>query len=216
MTSTNRLGPGLSQRDIRRWAVSGLGIWFPTYLRDSERHHGLVPGYCTLPKTLRLSIDPSKWPEEPLPAVLIVTAGTQEGPVRQADFTWDSEYQISFQAVTHGPDQDEAELQASIYGLALKQMVLQQSSEWHGEAAYAGPDVEVSSVVLLDEDWTGTLASSRRRTLAYGAVTFSVVFRNTATSRNPEIDPLPAPEDDPGQFPEIVAVELQTTREAIA
>lgn len=219
MTATNRIGPAVSQRDLRNWAIAGAGLWLPTYLRDSERHHGLVPPYAQLPKTLELTKEAVKHPEDQLPALLIVAPGTTDAPTIQPDRSYMAAYQIAWVAIVHGLDEREAELQASIYGVALTQMVAQQAGAWAEETGYAGPALEIESVELIDQDYaSGGEAglSSRRRTLARAGITFSIVFRNAATSRNPEIVPLPAPDADPGDFPEIVATELQVNREAIA
>lgn len=218
MTATNRIGPAVSQRDLRNWALAGANLWLPTYLRDSERHHGLTPPYAQLPKTLRLTKEAAKHPEEQLPALLIVAPGTSDQPMRQPE-RYDATYQMAFVAIVHGRDEAEAELQASVYGWALKQMVIQQAGAWVDEDGYTGPALEVESVEWIDEDYSAggdAGMPSRRRTLGRAAVTFNIVFRKAATNRNPEIVPLPAPDADPGDFPEIVAAELQINREAIA
>jgi hypothetical protein len=146
----------------------------------------------------------------------VIVGGTADAPVMHTDRTYMAAYEMTWLAIVHGPDQDEAELQASIYGVALTQMVDQQGAAWHDEDAYIGPALDVESLDWIDTDWSAELPQTRRRTLAPAAVTFRCVFRNAATSRNPEIDPPTAPEDDPGDFPEIVATELQIERESIA
>jgi hypothetical protein len=97
VTDTNRYGPGVSLTDVRRWAIAGIGLWFPYYLRDSERHHELTPGYCALPAGFRVSPQQNaaegvpervKHPEQRLPLILVITPGTTDSPpIREPDRT---------------------------------------------------------------------------------------------------------------------------------
>jgi hypothetical protein len=160
MTDTNRYGPGVSWRDLRRWAIAGIGLWFPAYLRDAERHHGVVPGYCQLPAGFR--VDPQenaaepvaervKRPEQRLPLILIISPGlTDTQPMSQADKTFNTEWSLTLSGIVHGKGEDEAELMASCYGLAFVQMVNQQAGGWADLPAYLGEPFERS--LLGDED----------------------------------------------------------------
>jgi hypothetical protein len=227
MTDTNRYGQGVSWRDMRRWAVAGIGLWFPAYLRDSERHHGLTPGYCHLPTGFRLTpqddaAEPvptrTKHPETRLPVILVISPGTTDTPpITEGDRTLTTAWPLVLCGVVHGKTEDEAELAASVYGLALVQMVLQQAGAWADLDDYQGPSLTVENVEpggpLLDFN---TLDASRRRSVVAAEATFTVVFRNSATSLGPQSPPPVDPTVDPGDWPEIITTELQVDRESIS
>jgi len=216
VTDTNRIGPGVSWYDVRRWAIAGLGLWLPFYLRDAERHHGKAAGeYAHLPRTFRAATDLRKWPEEQLPAIIVESPGlTDSAPQRQADRTFMSEWIVALSAVVHGQGEADTEMLASVYGLALRLMTLQQAGAWADLETYEGPALAVESVRWEDEGYDG-IPASQRRTLVAATVTFSVVFRDVASSTGPDTPPPVDPTEDPGDWPEIVATELELDREAL-
>jgi hypothetical protein len=228
VTDSNRYGPGVSWRDLRQWAVAGIGLWFPAYLRDAERHHGLAAGYCALPAGFRTpapqenAAEPVpervKHPEQRLPLILVISPGTTDSPpIHEPDRTLTMEWAFTLSGLVHGKTEDEAELVASVYGLALVQMVLQQAGAWADLLAYQGPPMRVESVSpgapLLD---FSTLEASRRRSLVAAEATFTVVFRDSANSLGPQTPPPVDPSEDPGDWPEIIQTELQISREGIS
>lgn len=224
MTDTNRYGPGVSWRDLRKWAIAGIGLWFPAYLRDAERHHGIAAGYCALPTGFR--IDPqenaatpvperTKRPEQRLPLILIISPGlTDRAPERQANRTFQTEWALVLSGLVHGKNEDEAELVASCYGLALAQMVMQQAGAWADLPAYLGPSVQVESVAWAAPGLDfSTLEVTRRRSVVAAEANFSVVFRDSATSQGPPLPPVD-PTVDPGDWPEVIQTELDIDKEA--
>jgi hypothetical protein len=216
VTVTNRIGQAVSWRDLRRWALAGSRLWLPSYLRDAERHEGLVPPYCALPASFRPAPDVRKWPEEALPSLIIVSPGlTDSPPVKQADRSFQTEWIVAFSAVVHGKNEAETELMASCYGVALRLMVLQQAGDWATLPGYVGPSVGVDSIIWEDEGYD-EIPASRSRTLVAATVTFTIVFRNTATSLGGPIEPPVNPITDPGPWPEVLDVELDIEREAIS
>jgi hypothetical protein len=224
MTDTNRYGPGVSWRDLRRWAIAGIGLWFPAYLRDAERHHGVVPGYCELPAGFR--VDPqenaaepvperTKRPEQRLPLILVISPGlTDTQPASQADKTFNTEWALTLSGIVHGKGEDEAELMASCYGLALVQMINQQAGGWADLPAYLGPPLTVENVEWMAPGLDfNTLEVSRRRSIVAAEANFAVVFRDSATSLGPPSPPVD-PTVDPGDWPEVITTELQIDKEA--
>lgn len=219
MTVTNRIGPAISWRDVKAWARVGGQLWLPDYLADSERHHGLIPGYATrsTPITWTAATTPRKWAQETPPVIAIIAPGLvgDVPPVKQADKTYSTTWGLRYLAVVHGRDEDDTDLLASIFGLALRQMVNQQAGDWAEQTDYTGPDLRVESVVWIDEGYD-EIEATRRRTLVAATVTFAIVLRNTATTLGgPDIPSGQDPAPDPGPFPEITTTELDITREGL-
>lgn len=215
MTTTNRYGAAVTWRDVRDWGVAGTRLWFPDYLRESERHHTSTIGRVQMPNTIRRTAGLSKAPEDPLPAILIAAPGLADtGPQKQADRTFTGPWAMAWHAIVHGRDEDDSDLMASVYGLAIRQMLLQQSGDWTSATGYDGPPLEVNSVLYVDEGYDA-LPASRRRTLVVATVTFTIVFRQTATSLGGPSDPSTDPTQDPGPYPEVLTTELDIERTAL-
>jgi hypothetical protein len=215
VTLANRYGAAVTWRDVRDWGVAGTRLWFPDYLRESERHHGTAVGRIPKPATIRRTTGLVKAPEDPLPAILIAAPGLADtGPVKQPNRTFTGPWAMAWHAITHGRDEDDSDLVASVYGLALRQMLLQQAGDWTGTTGYTGPPLEVESIIYVDEGYDA-LPASRRRTLVVATVTFTVVFRQTATSLGGPSDPTVDPTQDPGPFPEVLTTELDIERTAL-
>lgn len=222
MTTTNRFGDYVSWRDLRQWAIRGTKLWLPQYLADAERHHALTAPYCQLPVTWRPAPDVRKWPEEQLPAVIFGSPGLAGSPpVKQADRSYMTTWVLALSGVVHGSSEEDTELIASCYGIALRTLFLQQAGRFTDTAGYDGPMLAVESLTWEDEGYDD-IAASRSRTLVAATVTFTVVFRNTATSLGgPDQPPIPPdpPSTDPGPFPEITEAGINQgdlIRESIA
>jgi hypothetical protein len=217
VTVTNRIGPAVSMRDVKAWAKAGGQLWLPDYLADSERHHGLVPGYAKRPTAWTTATSPRKWAQETPPLIAIIAPGLidETRPVRQGDKSYQVPWGLQMMAVVHGRDEDDTDTLASVYGLALRQMILQQAGDWTEQAGYVGPALVIESVDWLDEGYD-EIDAGRRRTLVAATVTFSIVIRNVATSLGGPDDPSGVdPGADPGPFPEVLTTELDSTREAL-
>jgi hypothetical protein len=217
MTVTNRIGPAVSMRDVKAWARAGGQLWLADYLTDSERHHGLTPGYAKRPTAWTTATSPRKWAQETPPLIAIIAPGLigDDRPVKQADKTYQTAWGLQLMAVVHGRDEDDTDLLASVYGVALRQMVLQQAGDWSEATGYTGPALTVESVEWMDEGYD-EIDAGRRRTLVAATVTFSIVIRNVATTLGGPDDPSGTdPATDPGPFPEILTTEADITREAL-
>jgi hypothetical protein len=228
VADTNRYGPGVSWRAVRRWCVAGIGLWFPAYLRDSERQHishgeSMTVGQTALPTGFRVNPqeeaaipvpDRIKHPEQRMPLILIVSPGlTEKLPERQADRTFKTEWSIVLVGAVHGANESDAELAASVYGLALVQMFLQQAGAWADDPAYLGPPLGVDSVAWGSPGLDfSTIEASRRRSIVAAEANFTVVFRDSASSSGPPSVPVD-PTVDPGDWPEVIDTELNIDRE---
>jgi hypothetical protein len=217
MTVTNRIGPAVSMRDVKAWAKAGGQLWLPDYLADSDRHHGIRPGYAKRPTVWTTATSPRKWAQETPPLIAIIAPGLigEERPVKQADKTYQTIWGLQLMAVVHGRDEDDTDLLASVYGMALREMVLQQAGDWAEQAGYTGPALAIEAVEWMDEGYD-EIDAIRRRTLVAATVTFAIVLRNVATTMGgPDAPSGVDPAADPGPFPEVLTTEIDTTREAL-
>lgn len=221
MTSTNVYGVGVSWRAVRRWALAGAALWLPAYLRDSERQHildgeDIQVGYAASPVTYGAANEGRKHPEQALPAIVVEAPGIndEDPPKRLADRTYMAGWMLDVHAFVHGSTESDAELLASVYGLAIRKMFTQQAGGWSDDITFAGPRLRVESVTWGGEAYT-EVESARRRSVVAATATFTVVFRNVSSSVGGPETPPDDPTTDPGDWPEVLNTELEITREAL-
>src|SRR3954463_13420771 len=79
-------GTVISDDVVELATVNTLRTWVSTYLSEVERQRDLDPGYYTRPPqgSITTRSDFDKWPEEQLPAIIVVAPGIPDDPVKQS------------------------------------------------------------------------------------------------------------------------------------
>lgn len=108
-----------------------LETWFDTYLREIERQYNRDAGSLPAPRSYRLvseTDDPVRWPEDQLPAVVILCPGFGEEPDRQGTGKYRVRYAVSVAVMVSAKDQGSTRQLARLYGTAAAAILLQNSS----------------------------------------------------------------------------------------
>ena len=71
--------------DVETWALNLFRRWMGTYLAEVERQHGLQAGHWQRPRAYVRVLSFDKWPEDQLPAVMLVSAGIAGPPIKHGD-----------------------------------------------------------------------------------------------------------------------------------
>jgi len=166
-----------------------IRTWAGTYLCEVERQHGIpegslqrVRGWVTAP-----SFD--KWPEDQLPAVMLVSVGLSETPLKDGYGYYRARWQMGLGAIVSARTQAESHRLGMLYIAALRALLIQHPS-LGGRAA---------GIVWQDEDYT-QLDYDDIRTLAAGQAMFTVEVEQVAQSgagplapdpHDPECEPWP-------------------------
>lgn len=202
MTTANRLGPLVGMWHVRESVITWARIWLPDYLADSCRAHGKASDWIAAPQSWEAAEEVTKWPQQKLPAIVPGIPGTVGDPARRGDGLYAATWQVTLGAIVAGIDDNDTELQASIYGGALTLMALQQTTK------LPGLDVE-------GKRWRGITFDplpqhDKRFTLA-ASVMFEVELRNVASGKTGLATPSEAPLGDPGAYPlaDTVTVDLE-------
>jgi hypothetical protein len=217
-TATNVFGPIVTLRTVEQGIASFLRFWFLDYLDEIERREGYEPGEIERPRGIPIHSDLSKWSEEQVPCLLVLSSGLAGPPERMGDGSYTTEWQIAVGAVVKDTDEDATRRLSSAYIAAVRLAVMQhQGLEGLGRV-----------LRWRDETYDDT-PPERRRTHAVGRFVFDVQIDNTLQEggplvpQNAPLDPVvpPAPPSpDPGPWPDVklpadVGVTLKNPTEVV-
>ncbi len=190
------VGPLFSPHVIEEAVIAKLRKWLPGYLSLACQEHGVKGGIAAI-KSWGLASEEDRWPEQGLPALLVVgpsrTLGEPEKNAGMYRATWPVEVGVAVAART-GP---AARKYAQIYGAAIRGAILQ------------GRSLEVEG---LTTEWQGeepatTISASSKRTIAANVNAFAVMCDRVVSWRmGPGEGKPPIPDD----WPEVTETELET------
>lgn len=183
-------GRMLTAHDVEQWVLTFLRRWSGTYIAEAERQHGYTAG--DLQRVRGWGVTPSfdKWPEDQLPAVLVVSPGLIPPPVRAGDGVWRATWRIEIGCICSARTREKSHELAALYVQAHTDAIVQHPSlEGHA----AGVDWLDLTLNQLDFDDT--------RSLYAGTSVFAVEVDNVVTDfggpatpndpLEPETDPWP-------------------------
>jgi len=196
-------GPLVSAVDIELAVAGVLQRWIDTYLLKAERHHGLEDRFLVRPRSIRISSEADKLPEDQLPALLVMSPGTvEDAPVMNGESDYTAVWELSISGVVAArgtPNGYSLAMQyARLWAMAIRGVVVQQQDE---RGVFAWWDWQRERYDLIDADG--------ERTIAAGRVSVQVQTYQTIRRWAGPIEPAvpPAPPGDPGPDPEWPVVE---------
>lgn len=122
-------GPIVNQPAIQQAVVETIDLWIVTYLAEIERQNDLEPRAIQLPKSYITSDDGelNKWPEDQLPAILVMCPGNANDPVERAD-GYTANFAVNVAAIVSQRDKESTTTMAGYYGAALMALIVQNPS----------------------------------------------------------------------------------------
>lgn len=175
--------------DVERWIVETLRTWSGTYLAELERQHSIPAGTLARPRAWVTTSSFDKFPEDQLPAVMVVSVGLSENPLRNGD-RFRARWEVHVACICSARRPDEAHRLAMLY-LAAHRAILVQRPSLGGRAR---------GVDWLDEDYE-PIPFDDTRSLAGGEAVFSVEVDDVVSTNagpvtpdeplDPETDPWP-------------------------
>jgi hypothetical protein len=196
-------GPIISGADVEAWCIDLFRNWFGTYLSEIERQAGFEAGALQRPRSYTVAPSLDKWPEDQLPAVLVISVGTSEPPLREGGGSYRARFDVGAGCVCSSRTQAETRRAAMLYAAALRLLLIQRPSL----------DGHASGTVWTSESYD-ELDFDDGRTLGAGVVAFTVEVHEVALANagplerdlplSPDTDPWP---DDPIADDVEVAVE---------
>lgn len=181
--------------------IAHLKFWLPSYLADVETAVGKRRGFYKRPPlssyTVRSDFD--KWPEEMLPAVIVVSPGIEDDPIKSGDRKIRAKHMIGVACVVSSTGQIETRRYAYRMGAAIRMLFADRplmGGALNGE--------------IRGVDWLGTRNNELPddepdRSLWASRQLFAIEVANVFTKGDGPSEPYPLPEYDPeGEGPEVL------------
>jgi len=131
----------VSGGDVEQWCLALIQKWFSTYLAEAERQGGLSGHALQRPRRYMVSPTIDKMPEDQLPAIILVSIGLAERPLKRGDGTYSGRWDMGLACVCTARTQDEAHAIAHLYMTAMRVLFIQRpaldgwasGTDWMGE-----------------------------------------------------------------------------------
>lgn len=199
--SETTFGPLFSAHEIEDAARDTLQSWLPTYLTEIKSQHGValppIKSWATLD-----SYD--RWPEQALPAALIIAGGIGQGGSPEehgGEGFYRATWALGVSVTVEHPKANAARKIARLYAAAVRGVILQRRS------------LGMEGVVTrwLDEGY-GSVPLKERRTRAQAENVFAVTVDEVVNWQLGPKDGEP-PAEVPADYPEITDVEVDEEAE---
>jgi len=188
--------------DVEQWCLDTLKAWSSTYLAERERQKGLQAG--TLQRVRAWVVTPTfdKWPEDQLPACLLISTGLAEPPMKSGDGVYRARFQMGLGCIVSARTELETHRLAQLYISAHRALLIQRPS-LGGNAI---------GIVWQEENYD-SLTYDDQRSLGAGQAIFTVEVDDVvSTGRGPNRPDIPlSPDTDPWPSDPVV----QTHDEAV-
>lgn len=129
MGDLDTFGRIIDDGDVEQAVMGVLKTWMNTYLATVERQHGLEAGSTIRPRSWIHRTELEKWPEEQIPAVIVICTGLDDRPVKDGRFKYRVPWLVGVAVVCEagGPDpQTATRQQAYRYAAAVRAMLVQK------------------------------------------------------------------------------------------
>jgi len=163
--------------DVEQWVIETLHRWSSTYLAEIERQHGYEAGAISRVKGWAIGASFDKWPEDQLPAVLVISPGIVPPPMKEGSGSYRARWRVDVGVICSANTQEKSHEQAMLFVAAHKAIVVQRPS-LEGRAAGA---------VWLDESYDA-LDYDDTRSLYGATVSFAIDVENVLTTLAGPID----------------------------
>ena len=199
-------GPIKPSGAVERGAEAVLTTWLPYYLAEAARQDGLEAGepYPAEPRTIETFTRPDTWMEHQLPAVIVVSPGTDGEADTDGRGRVSAWWRLGVWAVVGASDQDATRRLAHRYAAAIRACLVSHRT-------LGG----VAERLTYRGERYDEAATDQARTLTMVGVEFRVRMVDIA-GQGPVVLPTPTPDPhDPWPpDPQVTSTHVNTTGEA--
>jgi hypothetical protein len=202
-------GPIFIATDLERAVIDTLIKWLPFYVPLIEDRMGREAGDIPLPITYTTRRVFTKFPEDQLPTIIVVSPGLDGEPKKGGDGTYRAKWVMHVGCVVSTSDLMETNVVSKIMGAAIRAAMTQHASL--GGVACGMDWYDESYDPLPDDDTT--------RSLGAAALSFRIEVDNVVNwQKGPDTLYIPDPdaETPPGSdWPEAETVTVEIEKEAL-
>ncbi len=140
-TRPSIFGPIVSGHDVESHLVAVFKRWAGTYLAEKERQDGLEAGTLARPRSIGVADSLDKFDEDQLPAIVLVSIGLAERPVKNGDGYYRGRWDVGVACICAARTGEESHASCQRYMAALRTLLIQRPSldgwaagiDWQGE-----------------------------------------------------------------------------------
>lgn len=188
---TSAIGKIVTGRDVELAALAVLKRWASTYLAEAEEATGRARGSLPRIRAWTTASEFEKWPEDQLPAVLLISPGLAAPPRADGTGSYRASFALGIAAIVSTARMDETAALAKLYCATFRACLLQHQS-LEGFAA---------GVTWADENYDD-LPSIDDRSLGAGQAIFAVEVDGISTRWNGPPYPSEPPSPDTAPIPD--------------
>jgi len=186
-------GDYITATDVSNAVQSTISYWSETYLAEMARHDGqdpttelgFLPDFASYPD----SLDLSRFPEEQLPACILVVPGVSLQPEKRGGGKISALWKVAIGVAVTGQDKPTTIKLAQLYTTAVRMIILQHPSL----GGFA------TGVMWNREEFTGNIIrADDARTLAVGVLDFNVSVDGNVDVNQGPVEPIPNNEPPTG------------------
>jgi len=127
-TEPSIFGQIVTGLDVEQWCMEELATWSSTYLAEVERQSGLSGHDLARVKSWVTGPSLDKWPEDQLPAGLLISVGLAERPSMSGDGSYNARWQMGLAIIVSARTEAETHRLAMLYIAAHRTLLLQRPS----------------------------------------------------------------------------------------
>lgn len=195
-------GPIKTGYEVEQAVIAHLKRWMATYLAELERISELEAESLPMVRSWTTQASTEKWPEDQLPAVLVVSTGLTDQPRSEGDGTTHATWRIGLAAICSARTEAKTHAFAKLYFAALRTIMLQHPSL----GGYA------EKTVWGSEQYDALPIDEEKRTLAAGYGVFDVTVAEVANKLAGVLEPPDDPYAEPGDWPTVETTEVDIER----
>jgi hypothetical protein len=198
----DQFGPIVIATALDAAVKNTLQEWMPTYQRFIEREGGLASEWLPKPRSYTISSDFTHYPEEQLPALLIMSKELSKPRMDgRKEYRVDAPFCIG--AFVSAKDRNSSEALAKYFGAVIRALIVQKGGLANAQQREKGePGLAVTT------EWTGEKfdvheSDTSKRTIGTVEVEFVAEIRQVVQRLGGPKEPLPAPQAEPSPWPTV-------------
>jgi len=197
MVTDDVFGPIFDGSVLTRAVINTLKMWFQTYIREIEYQRGWTVGEIPPPKTYAERWRFDSYPDDKMPAVIVVSPGMTEHPHYDGDGTVNGWWALGVGVIAAASTEDNSERLAKTYGAAAR-LILSQKG-WLDETW------EFNGTEILDETYGEVPDIEQARTMRSAQVIARTQVMNMWNRSTGPLQPTAVPGE---QWPEVDSVTI--------
>lgn len=192
-------GQILLRSDLEDAVIAVLKKWMDTYLAEVERQNGKPVRTLPRPRSYSRRNEFDKWPEEQLPAIIVVSPGTTGRPRKRGNGEHEVDWAVGVAVIASSTTMDNSRNLIDLYTAAIRALIVQR------------PSLEGFAIAATwqNESYDDINDQEAGRTMASGQVVFEITVENNVFAKAGPLTPDNPPDPPPNTSP--TDPQVQTT-----